>query len=101
MRIYISGAITGTTDYMERFAGAESELSAMGWEVVNPAKVNAQLPATFKWDDYMRVSLAMLSLCDAIYFIPGWRESKGAWAESAWAAKHNIMILYGEMEAKE
>ena len=100
MRIYISGAITGTTDYMERFADAESELSAMGWEVVNPAKVNAQLPSSFEWVDYMRVSLAMLSLCDAIYFIPGWRESKGAWAESVWAANHNIMILYGEMAAK-
>lgn len=27
MKIYISGAITGTTDYMERFANAEKELT--------------------------------------------------------------------------
>ena len=30
MKIYISGAITGTDDYMERFAKAEKELTAKG-----------------------------------------------------------------------
>ena len=44
MKIYISGAITGTDDYMERFSKAEKELAEQGYSVVNPAKVNAQLP---------------------------------------------------------
>ena len=44
MKIYISGAITGTDDYMERFEKAEKELAEKGYSVVNPAKVNAQLP---------------------------------------------------------
>lgn len=43
MKIYISGAITGTDDYVERFAKAEKELTEQGYSVVNPAKVNAQL----------------------------------------------------------
>ena len=38
MKIYISGAISGTKDYMERFARAEKELTEKGWSVVNPAK---------------------------------------------------------------
>ena len=44
MKIYISGAITGTDDYMERFEKAEKELTDKGYSVLNPAKVNAQLP---------------------------------------------------------
>lgn len=44
MRIYISGPITGTTDYKERFAVAEEKLKANGYEVVNPAKLAAALP---------------------------------------------------------
>ena len=39
--IYISGPITGTSDYMERFEKAEKELIENGYSVINPAKVNA------------------------------------------------------------
>jgi hypothetical protein len=39
MKTYISGAITGTTDYMERFEKAEQLLKAQGREVVNPTKL--------------------------------------------------------------
>lgn len=31
-RIYISGAITGTDDFMERFAKAQKELEEQGYE---------------------------------------------------------------------
>ena len=44
MKIYISGAISNTDDFMERFAKEEKELTEQGWSVINPAKVNAQLP---------------------------------------------------------
>lgn len=49
-RVYISGSITGTDDYMERFSKAEKELEAQGFGVINPAKVNAQLPADNCYD---------------------------------------------------
>ena len=42
MKIYISGKITGTTDYIQRFGRAEKALS--NYIVINPAKGNAQLP---------------------------------------------------------
>ena len=46
MKIYISGQISNLekSDYMERFAKAEKKLTEQGYSVVNPAKVNAQLP---------------------------------------------------------
>lgn len=66
MKIYISGAITGTDNYMERFAKAEKELTEQGYSVVNPAKVNAQLPEDTDYEDYMKMSFCMLDMCDSI-----------------------------------
>ena len=37
LRIYISGAVTGTEDSRERFLEAEKELIAAGHDTVNPA----------------------------------------------------------------
>ena len=36
--IYISGKITGTEDYEERFRKAEMELMSRGFNVLNPVK---------------------------------------------------------------
>lgn len=81
MKVYISGAITGTTDYMERFDAAERKLIDLGHEVVNPAFINSFLPKDTTWDQYMAVSMALLDLCDGIYMIDGWKKSKGACKE--------------------
>lgn len=95
MRIYISGAITGTTDYMERFAEAEKELTEQGYSVVNPAKVNSMLPAdTTTYEDYMIMSFAMLSTCESIYMLNGWEKSKGANMEREKAIENGIKIIY-------
>ena len=73
MKIYISGAISGTDDYMERFAKAEKELTEQGYSVVNPAKVNAQLPEDTSYEEYMEMSFCMLDMCDGIYMLKGCR----------------------------
>ena len=49
-RIYISGPISGTKDYMERFSSAEKKLAEEGYAVLNPAKVNAQMPEGTTYD---------------------------------------------------
>lgn len=73
MKIYISGAITDTDDYMERFERAERKLRERGeTEIINPAKVCASLPKTLTHEEYMKICLAMLSLCDEVYLIPPW-----------------------------
>lgn len=94
MRIYLSGPITGTEDYMERFAAAESELSEFDMAVVNPAKVNGQLPKETTYSEYMEMSIAMLKQCDAIYMLEGWRKSNGAMVEFEYAYEHGIAILF-------
>lgn len=93
MKVYISGPITGTIDYMERFAEAQKELEAKGYEVVNPALINSNLPKCTTWDEYMRVSLVLLDLCDAIYMLKGWADSNGASLEYFTAKKSRIKII--------
>ena len=93
MRIYISGPITGTTDYKERFAAAEQAINAAGYVAINPAKVNAQLPE-LSHGDYMKTSLAMLDMCEAIFLLPGWQESKGCAIEFEYAYEHGIHIFF-------
>lgn len=91
--VYISGAITGTTDYMERFNKAENDLIFLGYEVVNPAKINANLPKICTHKDYMTVSMALLSICDTIYMLKGYEKSKGAMEELRYAVKNGYTII--------
>lgn len=89
MRIYISGPITGTTDYRERFQAAEDKLRANGYEVVNPAEVTASLPKSLTWEQYMGVAVCIMALCDSVYMLKGWQKSRGAKLE------HKIMLGKG------
>lgn len=92
--IYISGPITRTDDYMERFTAVEKELTEKGYAVVNPARYNAQLPEETTYKDYMRVSLALLEACSSIYMLNGWQDSKGARLEHAYAEAMGINVMY-------
>lgn len=94
MKIYISGAITGTDDYMERFAKSEKELTEQGYSVVNPAKVNAQLPEDTCYEEYMKMSFCMLDMCDSIYMLKGWDKSCGANRELGYALAKCMIIMY-------
>ena len=94
MKIYISGAITGTDDYMERFAKAEKELTEQGYSVINPAKVNAQLPKDTTHEEYMKISICLLDMCDSIYMLKGWDKSCGANCELGFAIGKNKTIIF-------
>lgn len=93
MRIYISGPITGTDDYMKRFAEAEEMLKKKGYSVINPAKVNAMMPEDTTYEEYMTMSIIMLDMCEAIYMMKGWYESCGANREFGYALAKGHDIL--------
>jgi hypothetical protein len=94
VRIYISGPITGTTDYKERFAAAEEKLKANGYEVVNPARVTESLPESLTWEQYMGVAMKVMALCDSGYMLKGWRESAGAYSEYTSMLCNGFKIIY-------
>ena len=93
-KCYISGAITGTDGYMERFAEAEKKLSKDFFSVINPAKVNAQLPDDTTYEEYMKMSLTMLEMCDYIYMLTGWENSNGACLEYQYAKALGKNIIF-------
>lgn len=93
-KCYISGAITDTDDYMERFAQAEKELTERGYSVINPAKVNAQLPKDTSYEEYMRISFLLMDMCRYVYFLRGWEKSLGANREYGYALAKEKYIVF-------
>ena len=94
MKVYISGAITGTDDYMERFAKAENELTAKGWSVVKPAKVNGQQPEDTNYEEYMKTCLWRLDMRDSICMLKWWEKSCGANRELRYAMANKKTVFY-------
>lgn len=96
-KIYIAGKITGTTDYLERFAKAEEWLNKHGYRgrVINPAKVSDGLPPeTMTYKDYIHIGLSILETCDSIFMLMGWEESLGASLELQYATTLGYKVLY-------
>ena len=92
MKLYLSGAITGTDDYMDRFSMSEKSLE-VEHTIINPAKVNAQLPSDTDYEDYMKMSFCMLDMCDGIYLLKGWEKSCGSNRELGYAMAKGKIIL--------
>ena len=92
--IYISGKITGTTDYLERFDRAEKKLLAEGYTVINPARVMEPIPKSMHYDLFMELSFVMIEYCDAIYMLPDWKDSRGAKLEHQFAIEKGLEIIY-------
>lgn len=77
MRVYISGPITGVSDYRERFKAAQERIEAAGHKVINPAELCEVMPEA-GWADYMDICKMLLMHADAIFQLEGWEQSKGA-----------------------
>lgn len=93
MTIYIAGPISGHPDYLQAFSAAEKELKADGYIPMNPASLLPQ--SVFSYDSYIRMSMAMLRECDAIYLLPGWEKSQGACKEYRYALENQMVVVVG------
>ena len=92
-RVYLSGPISGTTDYKKRFKEAQRQLGAMGINfVVNPAEVISHMPYGMAYKDIMDMCYVMESKCDTLYLMKGWRASNGCKLEEAYAKAHGLKI---------
>lgn len=99
--VYISGAITGTTDYEERFAKTKNELEKKGFQVCNPVELEPLVKLHSKnphWADYMRTCIRFFSVCDSIYMLKGWQDSRGAKLEHHIAQELGMKIYYEDKE---
>lgn len=76
--VYIAGPMSGLPDYnYPAFHAAAAIWRAAGWTVMNPAE-NFAGHQGLPYADYIRKDLADLMTCEAIAFLPGWENSKGA-----------------------
>lgn len=105
-KIYIAGPMRGYPQFnFPAFMRAEEELKELGWEVVNPARLDVQLdlfdPVAYgdnpippmPFSHYIRRDLKALTECDAIALLPGWHGSVGARVEYLAAAAMNLTAL--------
>lgn len=90
-KVYISGKVTGLSNYKAIFEEAEKKLRALGLMPVNPVKNGEVLG--WKWEDYMKDDIKLLCDCDYIYQLENWEESEGAKFEYEVAKTLGIPIL--------
>lgn len=77
-RVFLCGKITGDPDYRFKFRRAETMLTNAGYHVMNPALLPGH---GFNHREYMTVTLAMLSVCDEVFYLGDCSESPGAMEE--------------------
>ena len=92
VKVYIAGKITGNPSYKQQFAEAEKKLREKGFTTMNPAV----LPDGFEHQEYMRVCFSMIDVCDAVYFLSNWEDSKGARMEYNYAFGTNKDLMFEE-----
>lgn len=96
MKIYITGKITGNSNYKEQFAAAEKKLKAEGHQVINPTWKPEGLP----YKQYIDMGLMELQQCDVIYLLSDWKDSKGARMEYIYALTVGLKERREEYEPK-
>ncbi|WP_324002482.1 DUF4406 domain-containing protein [Aeromonas dhakensis] len=75
VKVYVAGPMTGLPEFNRpAFFAAEAHLKSLGAQVMNPAI----LPDGWCHEAYMRIAIPMLMECEAVAFLPGWQQSKGA-----------------------
>jgi hypothetical protein len=112
--IYVSGQMRGIRHFnFPAFDEAESQLTKLGWDVINPAQLDREfrdfdptlLPDSTDWSkcppgfdlvDCIRHDIEHITTCDAIYMLPGHKKSKGATAELAVAQWLGLDVLYAD-----
>lgn len=90
VKVYVAGPMTGLPQLnRSAFFAAEAYLLGQGARVMNPAV----LPDGWAHDAYIRIAIPMLMECEAVAFLPGWQQSKGARQEFTRAHAFGLVLL--------
>ena len=79
--VYLSGPMSGLPESnYPAFHNAAAQLRDAGYTVINPAE--NPTPPCGSWAGFMRMAVRQVAAADAIAFLPGWEQSRGAKVES-------------------
>jgi len=92
-KVYLSGPITNQPDHMKRFNEAQTALEKEGYSVINPSLIASCLPEDTEYEDYMKLDMVLLDMCDEIYMLKGWKNSCGANREYGYAQAKGMVII--------
>lgn len=106
MRIYISGPIRAASIALEkanvdRARDVAADLIIIGHTPFCPhthTEGFGRLYPAITYEDYMRMDLQWLDLCDGILMLPGWQQSQGARIEHKRAGRLGLPIWYDLMD---
>jgi hypothetical protein len=91
--IYISGAITNNENYQAEFQKAEQWLMLKDYTPINPARFITNFPKLTE-EQIMKIDYCLLEMCDGIFMLGGWQNSKGACAELSYAKSLGKKPMY-------
>lgn len=90
-KVYLSGAITGVSNFEEIFENYERYYNAnFGYIVINPARH----PKGLNRESYMLLSFVEISEVDVVIMLPNWKQSQGAKIEKLYAEYLGKEIRY-------
>ena len=94
MKLYVAGPMRGKPDHgFPDFFRAKRQLERMGKVVVLPIEdgdLDAFDDPTKPYSSYMKRDIRLLSDCDGIALLPGWRQSVGATFEARSALEFDL-----------
>lgn len=88
LNVYLSGPITGTEDFKDRFEFGEIKVYQKFGDnarAINPVKIAEQLPESITYDEIMQICFDTIRACDVLLLMPGWQKSMGCNQEYGYA----------------
>jgi nucleoside 2-deoxyribosyltransferase len=88
LNVYLSGPITGTEDFKDRFEFGEIKVNQKfrnTARAINPVKIAEQLPENITYEAIMQICFDTINSCDIVLLMPGWEDSKGCNQEYGYA----------------
>lgn len=91
---YRSDTPRGIVENIRRAESVAIEYWKKGYAVICPHKNTALFDGICPDETWLNGDLAILSRCDVIVMVPGWKESQGARTEKAYAEANGIKVVY-------
>ena len=101
--LYLGGPMSGYDNFnYAQFNNVAKVLRSMGFTVINPAET-AGGDQSLPHSKYMEIDLNYIRTVDAVIFLPGWRQSRGAKIEAVVASAYDkpIFEFDGAMNVRE